>query len=721
MSLQIIQGSNGKPAGVFIPMNDWEIMKSEYQNLQAWEEPEPTKAEILAGNISLSTTTGCGYAANVQNATIYVSPTILYKPTSITAPNGELCGSGGADVSTPATITVGSDTRTPSTYSWSTVKSGTINSSTSNPTIATTSTGQLRTARVTFNENETVKVQARANYGGCGSSQLTEITLGTTLTSKLLAPPIPTLADAGINCANSGNNYRLTPDLAVSPTVQNFQNYEWSTRIDPNDLNSNSLAKFNSGSTIKWITRNAQVDLQYLQAPSLYVCARALYLCGSSTYNCSPLVTPKNITPPLNIVRTSVNLYTSNRTHTFEITPNAANGAGTTYNYAVEAMSSGLFPQIINNGVLSTTLNDVALTTISVNLNNANGVRIRVKAKNSCGLSTQELVKEFPFNNSLVFDGVDDYAQVAHNSIMDIGAGNFTFESWIKTTAVTNANNTKATILSKFDNNPGQGSAGFVFGLNSDGKPFVEISGSTLTANNTTSLRDNTCHHIAVTRDIVTRTLAFYIDGNPAGTARWNNVDLNNTNPLRIGNWLFQSNAQIYPFQSVIDEVRMWKVKRSATEISSWYDKSLLGNENGLIAYWKLNEGFGQTINDFGINALNGFLGSTTTIDGNDPVRTPQYAMCSNIARKGNVFETIEENASTDATLYPNPANELINIRLPRNSEIISIKVLDMQGKQLLQLGAAYTIDAAQLSNGFYMVELQTTEKTSRHKLQIIK
>lgn len=49
MSLQIIQGRNGKPTGVFIPMNGWKIMKEEYQNLQAWEEPEPTKAEILAG------------------------------------------------------------------------------------------------------------------------------------------------------------------------------------------------------------------------------------------------------------------------------------------------------------------------------------------------------------------------------------------------------------------------------------------------------------------------------------------------------------------------------------------------------------------------------------------------------------------------------------------------------------------------------------------------
>lgn len=49
MSVQIIQGGNGKPTGVFIPINDWNTMKQEYQNLKAWEEPEPTKTEILDG------------------------------------------------------------------------------------------------------------------------------------------------------------------------------------------------------------------------------------------------------------------------------------------------------------------------------------------------------------------------------------------------------------------------------------------------------------------------------------------------------------------------------------------------------------------------------------------------------------------------------------------------------------------------------------------------
>lgn len=48
MSLQIIQNEKGKPAGVFIPMKDWEQMKAQYKNLEAWEEPELTKEQILA-------------------------------------------------------------------------------------------------------------------------------------------------------------------------------------------------------------------------------------------------------------------------------------------------------------------------------------------------------------------------------------------------------------------------------------------------------------------------------------------------------------------------------------------------------------------------------------------------------------------------------------------------------------------------------------------------
>jgi hypothetical protein len=47
MSLQFIQNEKGKPAGVYIPINEWKQMKAQYKNLEAWEEPNRTKAQIL--------------------------------------------------------------------------------------------------------------------------------------------------------------------------------------------------------------------------------------------------------------------------------------------------------------------------------------------------------------------------------------------------------------------------------------------------------------------------------------------------------------------------------------------------------------------------------------------------------------------------------------------------------------------------------------------------
>jgi hypothetical protein len=51
-------------------------------------------------------------------------------------------------------------------------------------------------------------------------------------------------------------------------------------------------------------------------------------------------------------------------------------------------------------------------------------------------------------------------------------------------------------------------------------------------------------------------------------------------------------------FGGYFDELRVWKVARSAAEIQANYNKPAAGNEAGLVGYWKFNEDSGTTAAD---------------------------------------------------------------------------------------------------------------------------
>lgn len=47
MRLQVIQDSKGKTTGVYIPINEWKVLKKQYKDLEALEYVEPSKEQIL--------------------------------------------------------------------------------------------------------------------------------------------------------------------------------------------------------------------------------------------------------------------------------------------------------------------------------------------------------------------------------------------------------------------------------------------------------------------------------------------------------------------------------------------------------------------------------------------------------------------------------------------------------------------------------------------------
>ncbi len=87
------------------------------------------------------------------------------------------------------------------------------------------------------------------------------------------------------------------------------------------------------------------------------------------------------------------------------------------------------------------------------------------------------------------------------------------------------------------------------------------------------------------------------------------------TDPFKIGVRHSVTHDPIY-FDGLLDELRIWDIALNATQVESNYNISLNGDETGLVAYWKFNEGTGSTLYDSTINSNNGSIyGATWSTD----------------------------------------------------------------------------------------------------------
>jgi hypothetical protein len=99
--------------------------------------------------------------------------------------------------------------------------------------------------------------------------------------------------------------------------------------------------------------------------------------------------------------------------------------------------------------------------------------------------------------------------------------------------------------------------------------------------------------HVAMTWDGT--TLRTYVNGvariMTTGTGGLT-VLATGRSPLSLGCSPFNNNC----FNGLFDELRVWNVARSATEIMASHDKALVGTEAGLVGYWKFDEAPGAAM-----------------------------------------------------------------------------------------------------------------------------
>lgn len=133
-------------------------------------------------------------------------------------------------------------------------------------------------------------------------------------------------------------------------------------------------------------------------------------------------------------------------------------------------------------------------------------------------------------------------------------------------------------------------------------------------------------HHVAGVRE----GSHLYLDGQLAGSEPLTiPMNITHTAPIVLG----MRHTFTNPLAGTLDEIRLWSVPRSPQEIADHANVPLVGNEAGLVGYWRLHAGCTeQSIQDFSVTRNDGWLGEQpastdhadpTWVYSNSPVAPP--------------------------------------------------------------------------------------------------
>ena len=232
--------------------------------------------------------------------------------------------------------------------------------------------------------------------------------------------------------------------------------------------------------------------------------------------------------------------------------------------------------------------------------------------------------KSGKYGSALSFDGTDDRIIVPNTTSLQQPTTAITLEAWIKADTFTAV---EEEIISK-----SIGSYYYKIYLATNGKFVLDLNivGTRRLLVSTLTLSAATWYHVVGTYDGTTR--AIYINGVlDTSNALYTGALTSNTDDLSIGGRLPWTD---YGFDGLIDEVRIYNYARSADEIALDYNAGFAARfgpqsscekdpgscmTKGLVGYWNMDEGSGQTLYDGSGNANNGTVGQTGSTESIDP------------------------------------------------------------------------------------------------------
>lgn len=212
----------------------------------------------------------------------------------------------------------------------------------------------------------------------------------------------------------------------------------------------------------------------------------------------------------------------------------------------------------------------------------------------------------------------DQYATVPGNTAFTFPSGTFTMESWVYMPAPFA---TYPTMISTRET--GGSGNGVLFGISGRttdgaavGSVMLQMLGTHYTAPPPQAdLQDGAWHHVAIT--VSGDVVKFFADGAMIGM-RTITGTIASSSGLSIGQ--DRGSGSVGGLRGSICQVRVWNIERTEAEIRRDMDRADIST-TGLVAYWPLNEGSGQLINDIAPGSSHGgALGLTEEVDEQDPI-----------------------------------------------------------------------------------------------------
>ncbi|MBI5215116.1 MAG: T9SS type A sorting domain-containing protein [Ignavibacteriae bacterium] len=197
---------------------------------------------------------------------------------------------------------------------------------------------------------------------------------------------------------------------------------------------------------------------------------------------------------------------------------------------------------------------------------------------------------------ALEMDGVDDWVEIP-SVVGDTALNTGTIEAWVYPRSVTGIQ--PIVTLRNRATNP----SGILYIENGR---FKFLSTGTMIATDTTPLDTALWYHVALKYNSTGAT--FYINGEAGAVVNGDfSIDTGS-----IGTKATIGNVNSNYFYGRIDEVRVWKSERTQQEIQANMNAPFTTEQDGLQAYWKLNEGGGLVISD---ETINSYVGNIINAD----------------------------------------------------------------------------------------------------------